>query len=233
MIDRGALWPHAATLEIGAGSGLATRRLIEYGANPITVIEPDERFAPQLTSLANADLHLVQHAFEDADLPSHGFDLVAAATSFHWLDPDVAIDKIARVLKPGGYAALWWNLFGDADREDPFHDATQSLLADLAVSPSGAPNTLPFALDRKAREAEFARSGKFGAVEYMQTRWTLTLNTRQVGQLYGGFSHIQRLPETERIEVLERLMAVAESDFGGTVRRNMVSAIYLARRKEP
>ena len=231
MLDRGALRPAAATLEIGAGSGLATRRLIEYGARPMTVIEPDARFTPQLTSLAN--VHLVQCAFEDAQLASRSFDLVAAATSFHWLDPTVAIDKIARVLKPGGYAALWWNLFGDVERADPFHDATQSLLADLAVSPSGAPNTVPFALDRAAREEEFARSGKFDAVEYSETRWTLTLNTRQVGQLYGGFSHIQRLPEAQRVELLERLMAVAQSGFGGTVARNMLSAIYLARRKDP
>ena len=49
---RGAATRGSATLEIGAGSGLATRRLIECGADPITVVEPDERFAPQLQSLA-------------------------------------------------------------------------------------------------------------------------------------------------------------------------------------
>ncbi len=236
MIERGALRPNSATLEIGAGSGLATRRLIEYGADPITVVEPDVRFAPQLQSLvasASAQLHLLQSAFEDADLPSRCYDLVAAATSFHWLDQDVALDKIARVLKPGGYAALWWNLFGDLDRADPFHDATTALLADLAVSPSGAPDAIPFALDRRAREAQFVSCGKFAAVEYAQTRWTLTLNTPQVGRLYGGFSHIQRLPALQRTELLEQLMAVAQTRFGGAVERNMTSVIYLARRKGP
>jgi SAM-dependent methyltransferase len=236
MIERSALGPNLATLEIGAGSGLATRRLIDYGADPITVVEPDVRFAPQLQSLAaitKARLHLVQSAFEDAALPPRCFDLVAAATSFHWLDPTVALDKIAHVLKPGGYAALWWNLFGDLDRADPFHDATTALLADLAVSPSGAPNAIPFALDRAAREAQFVACGKFAAVEYAQTHWTLTLNTPQVGRLYGGFSHIQRLPATQRTELLEQLMALAQNQFGGTIERNMTSVIYLARRKEP
>ena len=235
MIERGALEPKSATLEIGAGSGLATRRLIEHGADPITVVEPDVRFAPQLKSLASAKTHLrlVQSAFEDAELPPRCFDLVAAATSFHWLDPDIALDKIARVLKPGGCAALWWNVFGDLDRDDPFHDATTALLADLAVSPSGAPDAIPFALDRPAREAQFESCGKFGAVEYAETRWTLTLNTPQVGRLYGGFSHIQRLPVTQRAELLEQLMAVAQTRFGGSVERNMTSVIYLARRKEP
>ena len=236
MIERGALAAKSATLEIGAGSGLATRRLIACGADPVTVVEPDERFAPQLRSLATSartEVRLVQSAFEDAELSPREFDLVAAATSFHWLDPDVAITKIARVLKPGGYAALWWNVFGDIDRQDPFHDATTTLLADLAISPSGAPDAIPFPLDRAAREAQFAESGKFDALEYAETRWTLKLNTQQVGRLYGSFSHIQRLPEAQRAQLLERLMAVAQTQFGGAVERNMTSVIYLARHKGP
>ena len=41
----GALTDSTPTLEIGAGTGKATRHLIEYGANPLTIIEPDARFA--------------------------------------------------------------------------------------------------------------------------------------------------------------------------------------------
>lgn len=229
-----ALVPNTATLEIGAGSGLATRRLIERGANPITVIEPDSRFAPLLQGLSktsDAEVRLIQNAFEDADLASASFDLVAAATSFHWLDPSVAIGKIAAVLRPGGYAALWWNVFGDLEREDPFHEATRSMLADLAISPSGAPDAIPFALDRRAREAEFARSGKFEAVAYAQTRWTLVLDAAQVGRLYESFSHIQRLPKAQRLVLLQQLMDIAQTQFSGRVERNMTSPIYLFRRK--
>ena len=231
MAEHRALRPNTATLEIGAGSGLATRRLIEYGANPITIIEPDARFAPQLRSLATkAEIHLVQSAFEDAQLQPRAFDLVAAATSFHWLDPNVAIDKIARVLKPGGYVALWWNVLGIQGRDDAFHDATVALLEDLAVSPSGAPNTIPFALDRAARVEQFAQSGLFAPVECAETRWTLVLNAAQIGTLYGGFSHIQRLQAPERAALLEQLMVIARTQFGGTVERNITSVIYLARR---
>ena len=155
LIEQGALTRGSATLEIGAGSGLATRRLIELGAGPITVVEPDERFVPQLSKLrqtTGADLRVLSCAFEDAQLPSHSFGLVAAATSYHWLDPDIALVKIADALAPGGYVALWWNVFTDLDREDPFHDATLPLFGDQAISPSGAPDAIPFALDRAARE---------------------------------------------------------------------------------
>ena len=233
LVERGAIRSGTATLEIGAGPGLATRRLIELGANPLTVVEPDARFMSSLASLGAApfSLHVVAAAFEDASLPRATFDLVAAATSYHWLDPDLALAKIAAVLKPGGWVALWWNVFGDADRADPFHDATYALLADCAVSPSGAPDAIPFGLDRAAREAEFARSGAFGDVVYEETRWTLTLDTAHVGKLYEGFSHIQRMAAPARERLLEQLMEIAATQFGGRVERNVISPIYLARRR--
>jgi len=234
LVDHRALVPNTRTLEIGAGSGLATRRLIELGAKPITVVEPDARFTPSLRRLqetTGAEMRLIHSAFEDTELPLHAFELVAAATSFHWLDPQVALDKIADALEAGGFAALWWNVFQDPDRADPFHDATRSLLADLAVSQSEAPGALPFALDRRAREAEFARTEKFEAVVYAETRWTLILDVTQMGLLYEGFSHIQRLPEADRASLLRALMEIARTEFGGRVERNMTSPIYLARRR--
>jgi SAM-dependent methyltransferase len=229
----GALRRGTATLEIGAGSGLATRRLIEHGAYPLTVVEPDARFAPLLRTLAEAsatDVRLIGAAFEDVELPDESFELVVAATSFHWLEPRVRLAKIARLLRSGGCVALWWNVFGDPHRTDPFHDATRTLLADLAVSPSGAPEEVPFPLDRSAIEAEFAHSGRFGGVAYAEMRWTLTLDTVRVGKLYESFSHIQRLPPAERDELLERLTDTARMQFGGTVVRNMTTPLYLARR---
>ncbi len=33
------------TLEVGAGTGTATRQLLELGANPLVAVDPDERLA--------------------------------------------------------------------------------------------------------------------------------------------------------------------------------------------
>jgi SAM-dependent methyltransferase len=234
LVEHGAIRPGSATLEIGAGPGLATRRLLELGADPLTVVEPDARFEASLEALAaeaSARMQIVTAAFEEAALPTAAFDLVAAATSYHWLDPNVALAKIAAVLRPGGHVALWWNIFGDLDRPDPFHDATRELLADTAISPSGAPDAIPFGLDRAAREAEFARSGEFAEVVYAESKWTLTLDTARVGKLYEGFSHIQRMPALARERLLVQLMEIADAEFGGRVERNVISPIYLARRR--
>src|SRR5438132_3410312 len=116
----GALRANTSTLEIGAGNGLATRRLLDFGANPLTVVEPDTHFAPLLMSLSKlykAELRVIAESFEEATLPCSHYDLVAAATAFHWIQPAIGLPKIAAVVKPGGYVALWWHVFGDVDRE--------------------------------------------------------------------------------------------------------------------
>lgn len=234
LLTTGALRANTSTLEIGAGNGLATRRLLDFGANPLTVVEPDTRFAPLLMSLSKlykAKLRIIAASFEEAALPHSHYDLVAAATSFHWIQPSIGLAKVAAVLKPGGYVALWWHVFGDVEREDPYHEATRTILQPLASSPSGVPDTVPFALDTQARLRDFSSTGQFEQPEYTAYRWTFVLNTEQVGALYATFSSISRLPEEQRTTILHQLMEVAERHFGGTVERNMVSPVYVARRK--
>lgn len=230
----GAVRHTVATLEIGAGNGLATRRLLELGADPLTVLEPDGQFLPLLTSLAATHAghyQVIQRSFEDAVLPSRYYDLVTAATSFHWIRSSVRVVKAAEVLKPDGYLAVWWNVFGDPEREDLFHEATRSVLETLARSPSDPQNAVPFALDTAARRREIADTGAFAEPYHAAYRWVLWLSTQQVGALYATFSSISRLPADQRRALLVQLMDIAERDFGGRVARNMVTPIYVARRK--
>ncbi|HEU0292853.1 MAG TPA: methyltransferase domain-containing protein [Anaerolineales bacterium] len=234
LLSTGALRSNTATLEIGAGNGLATRRLLDCGANPLTIIEPDTRFAPLLMSISKlykAEFHFITESFEEAALPRNYYDLVAAATSFHWIQPAIGLPKVAEVLRPGGYVALWWHVFGDRDRDDPYHEATRTILQSLSNSPSGTPAAVPFALDVQSRLRDFSTTGQFEQPEYRVYRWTLVLNTEQVGSLYATFSSISRLPEEQRKTILHQLMEVADQYFGGTVTRNMVTPIYVARRK--
>ncbi len=227
----GALYRGAATLEIGPGPGTATGRLLELGADPLTLLEPDERFAERLaltTRAAGSRCTIVHQSFEDTEPGEGQFDLVAAATSFHWLDPVPALRKVRGILRDDGCLALFWNVFQDLNKPDPFHDATAALLAPLAASPSGAPDAVPFALDRAAREAEARRAG-FSAISYEESHWAYEISTTQVGRLYGGFSSIQRLEADARRELLADLMRIAEVEFSGRVTRNMTSCLYLIR----
>lgn len=72
------------------------------------------------------DVEVVVDTFEGAALEPGRFDLVVAATSFHWVDQAVGVPKVAQCLKPGGWAALWWSIFDDPDRPDPCRDELQA-----------------------------------------------------------------------------------------------------------
>lgn len=99
LLTTGALHANTYTLEIGAGNGLATRRLLDLGANPLTIIEPDQSFLLLLRSITEShkvEIQYILTSFEEAVLPYHHYDLVAAATSFHWIQPAIGLAKVAR-----------------------------------------------------------------------------------------------------------------------------------------
>jgi len=224
----GALFHGAATLEIGAGSGLATRHLLAGGANPLTLLEPDARFAGALSRIcepARSACVILQEPFESASLPPASFDLIVAATAFHWLDPATAFAKARALLKPDGTLALLWNVLQVLGEPDPFHEATAELLAPLAASPSGAPDTLPYPLDHEVRIAEAAAAG-FRHATYRESYGSVTLNADEVCLLYGTFSSEQRLPPAEREALLATLGTLAAQRFGGRVVRNVTSCLY-------
>jgi SAM-dependent methyltransferase len=221
-----------SVLEVGAGTGIATRRLLEWRCASLVALEPDLRFKPQLDRLSqqhSGRLEVRYQSFEDARLSPGTFDVILCATSFHWLDPEQRVQRMAELRSPGGLIVLLWNVFQVAGRRDRFHEATSSLLSNLGDSPSGAPDSIPFALRREQRAEEF-EAGGFELASYVDTCWTLTLNPVEVGLLYESYASIQQLPEPERLNLLKKLKTIAESEFAGTVERNMTSVCYLFRR---
>ncbi|MEU0697532.1 class I SAM-dependent methyltransferase [Streptomyces niveus] len=95
-------------LDVGAGTGIATRLLRERGAD-VTAVEPGPGMAAQLRRTL-PDTPLVR-AFGDAlPIADASADLVTYAQSWHWTDPARAVPEALRVLRPGGALALWWNV---------------------------------------------------------------------------------------------------------------------------
>jgi len=124
------------SFEIGAGTGTATRRLLDLGADPLTAVESDQPLAAFLrTNSPDKALKVVIAPFEDASLEEEAFDLGVSFTAFHWRDEASALVKIASLLRPTGWWAAVWNVFGDDSRPDPFHEATKEIL-DAPASPS-------------------------------------------------------------------------------------------------
>ena len=231
LVERCGLGPDRRVLDIGAGSGLATRRLAERGANVIA-LEPDERFAGELDAVARESDGAVTpifRSFEEAELPEGELDLVTAASSFHWIRRE-GLSKIGTCLRSRGWLAVWGNVFGDPREPDPFHEATKELLSPLANSPSyPASRPLPYALDVDERRADFRLAGAAEDFTAEEVSWTLVQTPDQVRTLYATFASISRLDERERGLLLDQLAAIAAKEFAGRVQRKIVTPIYTGR----
>ncbi len=217
--------------EVGPGPGQVTMRLLRAGAS-VTAVEPDEALARHLataTEDAGLTVDVRVAIFEEVELPEESFDLGIAATSFHWVDQPTGLRKAHGLLAPGGWWAMWWNVFNDPARPDPFHDATESIFRSLARGPTaGEPGRPQFALNVEARTHDLALAGfKDIAVEVVP--WTVYLDTSQVRDLYATFSPIARLARGERERVLDRLAAIADDAFGGHVERAFLTGLYTSR----
>jgi SAM-dependent methyltransferase len=95
----------ARALDVGAGTGIASAQLMEAGAE-VLAVEPDPRMA---ALAAGKGVHVEQATFEDWQPAGRTYDLVVFAQSFHWMQPERALTKVASILKPGGRLALLSN----------------------------------------------------------------------------------------------------------------------------
>jgi SAM-dependent methyltransferase len=100
----------ARILEIGCGPGNASVLFSGRGYRLLS-LEPGQRLAEvarrRLAEDGNAQVAVT--TFEDWPVEPGAFDLVFAAQSFHWIDPEVRFSKAARALKPGGTLAVFAN----------------------------------------------------------------------------------------------------------------------------
>ena len=232
LAERCGLAPGTGVLEVGPGTGQVTRRLLDLGANPLVAIEPDPALAGYLQESLGGRVDLRMVPLEEAELPADVFDLAVAASSFHWVEEEPGLAKVFAALRPGGWLALWWTLFGDGGEPDAFITATSPLLADLHSSPSGGQEGRPpHARDSEARQASLREAG-FEDLEHELIAWRAGWDSAGIRALYGTFSPIARLDNERRTEILDGVARIAELEFGGQVERTLSTALYTARRPE-
>lgn len=98
--------PHRV-VDIGAGTGIMTRRLVALGHTPVAV-EPDPGMRERLAH-ATPGIEVIEGRAESLPLADAAADAVVAAQAYHWFDRDRAHAELARVIRPGGIFAAIWN----------------------------------------------------------------------------------------------------------------------------
>jgi SAM-dependent methyltransferase len=94
----------ARALDIGAGTGLSTRALLCCAE---TVVGVDPSVEMLGAAFQNPAVRYVCGAAETLPLVSEGFDLATVSAAFHWCNHDALFGELARVVRPGGWAAIY------------------------------------------------------------------------------------------------------------------------------
>lgn len=218
-------------LEIGAGTGKATVSLAERGYR-VTALEPGPSLAAvlrrNLAGFRTADV--VETSFEASPVEAGAFDLVAAATSFDWLDPSTRYSKTADALRPGGCLAIFWHYHVAIPGEDTFFDVSQDLHnqygypRELVGSPPDA-SAVPAGPPQEALD-----SGLFEAVAVRHYPWNERITSERYIKLLRTFSGYLDLPDERREPLLAGLGALIDGDFGGAITKRYVTVLQLLRK---
>ncbi|MBE7382654.1 MAG: class I SAM-dependent methyltransferase [Leptolyngbya sp. SIO1E4] len=104
------LSPSSSLLEIGCGPAIATPMFARLGCRMIC-LEPNPAFYQLAQQVCDPYPHVAisNCAFEEWISDGQKFDAVLAASSFHWIPPEIGYPKASAVLPPEGYLILLWN----------------------------------------------------------------------------------------------------------------------------
>jgi SAM-dependent methyltransferase len=94
-------------LELGAGTGGLTRRLVER-VDHVRAVEPDDRMRSVLADRV-PQAEVVAGQAEHIPAVDASVDLVIMSSAWHWVDEPRAVPEVARVLRPGGRLSLLWS----------------------------------------------------------------------------------------------------------------------------
>ena len=197
--------PVRTALEIGAGTGKATRAFAARGV-AVTASEPDPAMLAELRKHVPGTVTTVQAAFEDL-LLGQAYDLVFAAASLHWTNPVHRWPRLAAMLARGGVFASFG---GPMDLADPqLAKAVKAAYApfmedDGVPSPDGTPEDSPM----QWPGTELLRSDQFTDVRQSSIERRMTMSAADyIGHLSTISAYIG-LPEAIRLQVFSRISEV-------------------------
>jgi len=220
-------------LEIGAATGKATTPLARRGFR-ITCIEigPDLAVAARTNLAAFPNVTIAENAFETwRPTVTDRFDLVFAATAWHWIDPATRYQRAWELLRPGGHLAFWSATHVFPDGGDPFFVELQDVYDEIGegLSEDAArprPGELP------DHRGEIERTGLFEDVVVRHFDWEVSYNADEYIRLLDTFSGHIAMEARKRDRLYTEIRRRLVQRPHGRLRRHWGTVLEIARRTE-
>ncbi|SHG87933.1 class I SAM-dependent methyltransferase [Streptoalloteichus hindustanus] len=225
------LTPASRVLEIGCGTGQATLPLARLGC-AVTAVELGAEMAAvarrKLVPFPSVRFEVT--SFEEWPLPAEGFDLVLAATSFHWVDPAVRTAKAADALRPDGALAVISTHHVAGGTAAFFVDVQEFY---ERFMPGTSPNLRLTAADDIPRDSgEFDQSGRFGPVRFLRYEWEQLYTTSEYLDLLFTYSNHRALSATARQALFSDIRRLIDDNHGGRITKRYLTEFALAHRAQ-
>jgi ubiquinone/menaquinone biosynthesis C-methylase UbiE len=130
LLDKAGLDAGATVADVGSGTGIFTRLLLDHGLH-VVAVEPNTnmRLAAETTLSEYQQFTSINGSAEQTSLQDDSIDMVTAAQALHWFCNEASKAEFQRILKPGGKLALIWNKRAVSE---PFQQAYDAILREYA-----------------------------------------------------------------------------------------------------
>ncbi len=216
---------NARLLEIGCGTGKATRLFAPFG-HYILGVDPSHGVleVAKRTCTEYPNVEFVEAEFEKLDSPERPFDLVYSAQAFHWVEPVAGLAQVARALKPEGVFSLFWHRQRHPNQElrKALDAAYEDFAQDLASPAKGEKNTSSW-------PDVVNSSGHFTTVETDQYEWRTEYDSETWVKLLQTHSD-HRVMAPDRLDQLLTAIGDAIEAHGGVLPVEVTTHLLLTRK---
>ena len=216
--------PHPEILEVGPGTGKATKDLLARGATVHGIEIGPEMAAKLRANLRTNRLQVSIGDFEEFDIPAASADAVFSATAYHWISPAAQTDRPARILRPGGIIAIVDLIQVDSPSDRGFFAAAQPIYERHGEGHTGPPAPARDHVDPPMRSV-LQSDARFNQVEVRRYDWDQTYTASGYRKLMLSYSGTQMMDEADRIGLLNDMEAFIQKDFDGRVTRPLVATL--------
>ncbi|MBD2495964.1 bifunctional 2-polyprenyl-6-hydroxyphenol methylase/3-demethylubiquinol 3-O-methyltransferase UbiG [Nostoc sp. FACHB-280] len=229
VIQLSQLSPGSRILEVGCGPGTATISFAQLGYSMLC-LEPNPDFCElaKQNCRSYSNVEIQNTSFEEWSLQPEQFDAVLAASSFHWIPPDIGYPKAASALKENGHLLLFWN-----KELQPSYEVYLSL---SAVYQKYAPSLDRYE-DWEAQQKVFQEfgnilidSGKFQDIQFGQVESEVVYSTDEYLTLLNTYSPYIKLEPEIKKALFAELSQRIDHDFDGNLQLSFISAFHIGRK---